>query len=404
MPVMNILTQVALVLVAGIVLKAVGDKIRVPYIVLLILAGTFLATYGWVNLDSLQPLPELIRTLALIIIVFNASFYINLRDIRKESRTIVGLATFGVLITASIIALTTFQLLYIPVIAAAFIGALLSGTDPAVISSSEKKARSKVLTILRAESIFNQPLTIIIPLFLLDMVLSPELALLNVPMFFVLLFMGFLFGLIGYFVGQEILNAAKGKHEEIIALVIVLLVYVLAENLYGSGILAVATCSLLLTSSKIPGKRSLGEFNKELAFLFTVLVFLFLGAEFTFGELAITRAEIFAVIVALFLGRLISTLIVLFKSDLTFRERLTVGLVSPKGIAPAALAPLILATGIVGSEVVVKLVFYAIILSIFFSLLFMSLLVEKEEKEKKPVKEQLREMKEKREKEKGNAV
>ncbi len=375
---LGVLEQIAIILVLGIVLKAFADKARFPYIVLFILGGTILATYSVVDMQSLQGLPEVVRTLALIVIVFSSGFYLNLGQIIKQSRNILWLASFGVLLTALIVSAITMWLLPIPLIIAAFLGALLSGTDTGALSSAIDKKQTKVTTVLTSESMFNTPLTVILPLFILDYVAMPELVLLNVPKFFSLILVGGIVGFFGAYFGQSLLSRAKGQHEEIVGLMIAIITYVAAEAMFGSGILAVAICSVLLTSTKIPEKRWFGTFNRELAFLFTIFVFVFLGAELTFDRLVFTEAEVLAVIVAVILSRIVATQIVLYRSDLSIADRFRIGVVAPRGTSVAALAPLILYSPYIdqlSAEFVVKIVYLAIVVSILFSLVSFRLFV-----------------------------
>lgn len=393
----GVLEQVAVILALGVALKVLGDRIKFPSIVLFVLGGTMLASYGLVNMSGLQALPELVRTLALIIVVFSAGFYLNLGQVMKQSRTLLWLASFGVLITALIISGLTLYILPVSLLTAAFLGVLLCGTDPAAVASGLEKRHGKVLTILSAESLFNQPLTVILPLLLLDYIIRPETAWLNAPKLISLVVVGAGIGIVGAKAGEYALRAARRSHEEIVGLAIAIITYAVAENLFGSGILAVAVCSVLLTSTKIPEKKWLGMFHKELAFLFTIFVFMLLGAEFTFEELLFTKLEIFAIIVALITARFVMTLLILYKSDLRLKDQIRVGLIAPKGMAPAALAPLLLLYPLqidpVTAMFIVKIVYLAIIVSTLFSLIAMKLLVGGETE-----REQIRkEVKEKRE-------
>ncbi len=376
----GVLEQIAIILVAGILLKTFAERIKFPAIVLFVLGGTLLATYGILDMAAFESIPTLVRELALIIVVFSSAFHLRMEEIAKQSRNILWLSSFGVLLTALIIAFFTLQMLPIGILSAAFLGVLLCGTDPAAIASAVQK-KSKILTIISAESLFNQPLTVILPLLLLDFVTKPEMAWINVPKFFSLIIVGAVVGVISAYAGQKILKKAEGKHEEIVGLMVAIGSYVLAEMLFGSGILAVAICSVLLTSSNIPERAWLGHFNKELAFLFTIFVFIMLGAEFTLEDLFFTRLEIFAIIVALIAARLIAAFIALFRSELGTGEILRIGLIAPKGMGPAALAPLLLlypaAIDPTTAGFIVKIVYLAIIVSVLFSLVAMGLFVAK---------------------------
>ena len=369
------LTQFGLILAIGIIAKAVSNKTKLPFVVLLIIFGTIAASVGVLSLELLGNMPDLIRILALIIIIFSAGFHLKLKDVKADSKLILSLATLGVFLTLFIISGITFALLSIPLLSAIVLGALLSGSDTAAISSAETGEKSRIKTILLSESVFNQPLTLILPLILLDYLVKPEMAWLNVPKFFAMIIIGGVVGLGGAFWGQKILQACKHKHEEIIGLMIAIGVFVIAENFFGSGIVAVAVTSLLLSSTSKKETHFLGNFTEQLAFLFTIFVFIMLGMQFTFSQLAalgINRFEIVVIAVALLVARMVSVMLISIKTDLSTMQRIKLGLISPKGIGPAAMAPLFVAYGITGSEIILKIVYIAIIISVFLSMIAFS--------------------------------
>ncbi len=372
---LTMLTQLGIILAIGIIAKAISNKTKFPFVVLLIIFGTIAVSVGVLSLELLGNMPDLIRILALIIIIFSAGFHLKLKDIQADSKLILSLATLGVFITLFIISGITFALLSIPLLSAIVLGSLLSGSDTAAISSAETGGKSRIKTILLSESIFNQPLTLILPLIILDYLVKPEMAWLNAPKFFAMIIIGGIVGLGGAFWGQKILQVCKHKHEEIIGLMIAIGVFVIAENFFGSGIVAVAITSLLLSSAAKKETHFLGNFTEQLAFLFTIFVFIMLGMQFTFAELAalgINRYEIVVIAVALLVARMVSVMLISYKSTLSTIQRIKLGLISPKGIGPAAMAPLFVAYGITGSEIILKIVYIAIIISIFLSMIAFS--------------------------------
>lgn len=384
LPILSILNQIAIILAVGIVMKVLCDKTKAPFIVALILSGTLLASVPLLEITSLGFLPELLRVLALIIIVFVNGFYLRVESIKKESNIVIPLATLGVILTAIIITAITYYVLSLPLLPAAFMGALLSGTDPAAVSRLLKKKGARLQTIINSESILNQPLTVILPLILFNYVMFKTPLWITVPFYIgkliLLVGIGIVIGLIGFFLGQRILDLLHVDLEVIAGIMIAIGVYVLAENLGGSGILAVGITSILLSSSKVPQKEAFTEFNKELAFLFTVFVFVMLGMQFSLQELAhlsITRLDLLTVLFAIIVARLITVQVISYKSDLSVNERLQLGLISPKGLAPAALAPLIFIMAAAKPELispesaftVVKIVYLTIIISVLTSIL-----------------------------------
>ena len=375
---LEILTQLAAILIVGFFMKELADRIKIPFIVLLILSGTLMATYGIIDIKSLFPFPDLIRTLAIIMVVFSSAFYINIENIKKHSKSILMLATLGVLLTTLLITVTTLALLPIPFITAAFLGVLLSGTDPAAIATALPKKGSELAGFLRAESLFNSPFTVILPLLLIDYIKLPQEALSNVPKLFLLIAIGAIIGIAGGLLGKKLMEKTRESHTETLGLVLAIGTYVIAENFLGSGILAVALCSVMLNQGDYPKKGFLGEFNSELAFVLTLFVFTMLGTQFQVADLIFSRVEIFAVIIALFASRMITVLIVLFNSEFKLMDKIKIGLIAPKGISPAALAPLVMlpAYGIIGAELIVKITYLAIVVSILVSVIVTKLSIK----------------------------
>ncbi len=375
-----ILNHITTILVIGIALKVLSDKTKFPFVVLLILSGTLLASTAYFNIEALGFLPELLRVLALIIVVFVNGFYLKIDTIKKESGIVLPLATIGVVLTALIITAITYFVLGLPLLPAAFMGALLSGTDPAVLSELLKKG-GRIQTIINSESILNQPLTVIMPLILYDFIVAAESPLEvffgSIGKFIMLVGVGLVIGILGYLAGKKLLKMLPEDLEVVAGLMIALGVYVLAENLLGSGILAVGIASILLSSAKVPKKHTITSFNKELAFIFTVFVFIMLGMEFSLQNLAqltITRLDILAVLFAVIIARFVTVHVMTYKSDLAMRDRMRLGLISPKGMAPAALAPLVFLMAANSDLVtldsaftVVKIVYLTIIISVLAS-------------------------------------
>lgn len=409
--VLALLTQFAIILGAGIVAKAISNKTKFPFIALLIVFGTVIASIGGLGLEKMGSLPQTIRMLALIIVVFSAGFKLKLKEVQAEGKLIISLATIGVFLTLFIISGFTFYLLSIPLLSAIVLGALLSGSDSAAISSADSGGSDRVKTILLSESVFNQPLTLILPLILLDYLIKPEMAWLNIPKFIAMLGIGITVGIGGAFWGQAILEASRHKHEEIIGLLIAIGVYVIAENFFGSGIVAVAITSLLLSSSASKETHILGKFTEQMAFLFTIFVFVMLGMQFTFGELAtlgISRYEVIVIAIAMLVARVVSVSIISYKRGLSFIQRAKLALISPKGIGAAAMAPLFVAFGVTGGDIIMKIVYIAIIISVIVSVIAFNFSSgEKTVKELRKEKENEREIKkeqEEREKQAKNST
>ncbi|MEM4662940.1 MAG: cation:proton antiporter, partial [Candidatus Diapherotrites archaeon] len=264
-----------------------------------------------------------------------------------------------------------------------FLGSLLCGTDPEATENIIGKYPKKIQEILNAESILNSPFTVILPLIIFDFAVYRSPITFALPLYLakivLLCGVGFVIGLIGYFFGKKALQVAGVDLEELTGLAVALIVYVVAENLGGSGIIAVGVTSILLNSSKAPKKPTFTEFNRDIAIILVIFVFVMLGADFPIRMLnivEITHIDFITVIGFIIAARLITALVISYKSDLNIWERLLIGMNSPKGMAPAALAPLAIVMAerselmsTQAAYTIIKITYITIILSILLSML-----------------------------------
>jgi cell volume regulation protein A len=157
---------------------------------------------------------------------------------------------------------------------------------------------------------------------------------------------------------------------------VALITYALAENIGGSGMLAVAVCGLIAGDLVFPEKQEAKHFDDHLSELFRISVFTLLGAQVM---LAMNIQEIQAILLffmIVFLSRPLFLIPLLGRArkDFSKREIMFLSFVAPRGLPAAAMAPIVAAALItVGQEVVansmVNIIFMTVLLSVLFSTL-----------------------------------
>jgi len=144
---------IGLLLIASLVAIAVR-RLQIPYSVALVIAGLLLTFQPWVKFALT---PELILTLFVPPLIFEAAFHLNFSDLRRSLPAILVLAVPGVILTMFVVggALVFGVHLSLPV--ALVFGALISATDPvAVVSLFRLLGVPKPLAVLvEGESMFN---------------------------------------------------------------------------------------------------------------------------------------------------------------------------------------------------------------------------------------------------------
>ena len=128
------LTSLALIFLTGLLLASLFEKLKLPRIIGMLLAGILLGPYV-LNLldDSVLSISSDLRQIALIIILIKAGLSLNLSDLKKVGRPAILMsfvpATFEI-IGYVLLAPT---LLGISKIEAAVMGSVLAAVSPAVV-------------------------------------------------------------------------------------------------------------------------------------------------------------------------------------------------------------------------------------------------------------------------------
>ena len=151
----SIIAQLEIVLLVTAIVGMLARRLRVPTTVGLVLAGIGLALVpGAVSITLTR---DLIFDAFLPPLVFEASLYIDWRELRKDLAVILTLATLGVLLTAGA---TTVGMHYFARWSwegAALFGILMSATDPVSVIATFKEAgmHGRLRLLLESESLFN---------------------------------------------------------------------------------------------------------------------------------------------------------------------------------------------------------------------------------------------------------
>lgn len=116
-----------LLLIAAIV-AMLESRFRVPYSVGLVLAGLVLSLLP--GLPKVRSSKELIFTILLPPLIFEAALYIRWRELRKDIGVILMLASVGVLLSACITTLGLHYIVNWEWASAMLFGVLIAATDP----------------------------------------------------------------------------------------------------------------------------------------------------------------------------------------------------------------------------------------------------------------------------------
>ena len=274
-----------LLLLTAAVVAMLTRRLRLPYSVGLVAAGILLALMPFSPKVSLTK--DLIFTVLLPPLLFEAAFYIHWDELRRDFSVIVVLATLGVVVSACLTALGMRYLAGWQWYSAAVFGALIAATDPVsvVATFKEAKAHGRLLLLIEAESLFNDGTAAVLFGVVVAMASGQQFSTLAVA------------GLLARTIGGGILCGGAvalgallltGRTEDHLVEITFTTVaaygsFLLAERFGMSGVLATITAGLVMGNFRSlgtisePGKVAVQAFWEYAAFAANSMVFLLIG-------------------------------------------------------------------------------------------------------------------------------
>lgn len=293
--------------------NVVALKFRIPYTVLLVIAGSLLVPLSKIEffsfITSFQLTPELLFFVFLPVLIFESAYNIKVRNIKDNKIAISVLAIVGLLVSTFFIGYVGywgFQLLgfQIPLLVTLLFGAIISATDPVAVLALFKEfgAPHRLTLIFEGESLFNDGTAFAIFLVLLDIISHGyhgySTLLQGLFTFSTMIIGGILFGLFMGVLFSKLIEWIKGHEDLEITLTLLvahftfLLAEVISANLVVNGhAIHLSSIIATLVSSMVLGnygrfKMSSGveeymdKFWGYFAFVANSLVFILMGLLF----------------------------------------------------------------------------------------------------------------------------
>jgi NhaP-type Na+/H+ or K+/H+ antiporter len=370
---------VSIALAAGLVAQAIAHHVRIPGIVLLLATGALLGpdVVGVVDPASLGNALHYLVGFAVAVILFEGGLNLDRRRLHRESRTIQQLITIGAAVTAVGAALAARTILGWEWRASILFGTLVIVTGPTVVGPLVRRIRLKkhLQTVLEAEGVLIDPIGAIIAVVALDVTLRP-----SVPSFAMgvleiaaSLGVGSLLGLAG---GYLVARLLRHEHfipeglENVFALSMILALFHFSNELQPeSGIAAVTIAGVVVGNVRTRVHRDLKEFKEQLTVMLIGMLFVILAADVRFSELrALGTAGLGVVAALMFVVRPAGILLSTWGGGMTWRDKLFLSWIAPRGIVAAAIASFFALemnkAGVEGGDALRALVFLVIAVTV----------------------------------------
>jgi Na+/H+ antiporter len=328
--------ELIVILMAVVVgLDWLAARLRVPPPMLLMLGGLALALAPWTPKIELEP--EVVLVIFLPPILFQAAQLTSVRDFRANFGPISRLAIGLVLVTTALVALVAHTLIPEMSWAAAFVlGAVVSPPDAVAATAIFQRvgAPRRIVTILEGESLINDASAIVLYTFAVAAVVTGTFSAVEaLTEFVVVVVVGIVVGLA---TGRLLGELVKVLHEPALVATATLIsptaIYVLAEQLQGSGVLAVVTAGIVHghRSSRIMTPQARNRNRNMWDQVMTVmegLIFILIGLELGALEDVLDREDVQQVVthsLVIFVALVVARFAYVFGGTWAFRSHIPV--------------------------------------------------------------------------------
>lgn len=298
---MNVTLQNAmLLLLIASVVAMVCRRLRLPYSAGLVAAGLSLAALPFAPRIVLTR--DLIFTLLLPPLLFEAALYLDWGQVRRDFPVIGTLATLGVVIAAGITAAGMHLVAHWEWSAAIVFGALIAATDPVSVIATfrDAKAHGRLRVLIESESLFNDGTAAVAFAVVLAVLAGQSVTTVDVAATLVKMVGGGVLCGAAVGVGASLLAWRTEDHLVEITLTAVAAYgsFLLADRLGTSGVLATITAGLAMASStrrgviSARGREAVRAFWEFGAFVANSVVFLLIGVSGQAHRFAIVPAMV----------------------------------------------------------------------------------------------------------------
>ncbi len=372
------LYELASIIVLGIAAQWLAWRLRFPSILFLLIFG-FIAgpLTGFLHPDEL--LGELlfpVVSISVAVILFEGGLTLRMSELKDVGVVVFRLISLGVLVTAAIASVAAYYILKMELRLAILLGTILVVTGPTVIGPLLMHIRPKkrVGTILKWEGIVIDPVGAILAVLVFEAILAGQIEQAWSVILLGILKTMFFGGIIGFVLAQFLVFLLQRFWvpdflQETVALILVITAFVLS-NIFQpeSGLFAVTLMGLALDNEKV-SIQHIVAFKENLRVMIISSLFILLAARIPlsdFSQFDLNSALFLAVLI--FIARPLSVLASTAGSDLSWRERVFISWLAPRGIVAAAVSSIfafrLAETNIPGVDILVPMTFLVIVVTV----------------------------------------
>ena len=375
---LNLFTLLGVTLFLGYISSIIFKKTQIPDIIWLLMFGFFIGpVFNLIDRMLFITIAPVLASFALLIILFEAGLEMNLNEIVKQFPRSILLSVVGIALTITSIAAASVILFNFDWIRALLLGSIIGGPSSTIVISILKKinVREDIRTILDLESIFTDPIDVVLTIALIQIYIS-TLPLSSIFGNIIGAFsIGALIGFMGGIAWLVVLNKIKNDLDYMLTLGVLLLIYAFVESVSGSGAIAALIFGIVISSDvfskflKISQPTlidpSLKKFHEEITFFVRSFFFVAMGIIVSINTNFIWQGIAITIVIAL--ARIVSVALCMYGMKLTPLETNIMRVVIPQGLATAVMAYMPLIYGVKDGEIFLNVAFIVILATIIYT-------------------------------------
>lgn len=372
---MDLAYIVAPLLLIAVVLGAVWlDRWSVPAILVAIGAGIVFGS-DVLNLWHFDDvlLTNQVANMALVFILFHGGLVTERAELRRVALPAVGLATWGVALTAAASFVCLRFGLGWSFERALLLAVIVSSTDTAAIFSilRVRALPERLASVVKVESAANDPMAVLLTTVAVAALASGEHDASAMVLSFLWKFalgpaIGIVVGAISVWLFNRLTLQVRGYYY-VLFIALVLLTYGLAEAAHASGMLAVFTAGLVVGDRPFVHKQGILNFSDALSSVANIGMFVLMGLlVFPHEWAGLWWDGTLLFLVLAFVARPVAVLIGTLGMRLGIKGWLFTSWAGLRGAVPIVLATYPAAAGLAVGDDVFNLAFFAVLLSILF--------------------------------------
>lgn len=357
-------------------------KARLPAILFLLLAGLLMGPLtGWLDPDALfGDLLFPLVSLAVAVILFEGSLTLNFEELGSLSTTVRRMITVTAPVTWAVIAVATHYLFGLSWEISILFGALMVVTGPTVVTPLLRSVRPsvKVANVLRWEGIVIDPIGALLVVVVYEFIVSQTQAQAfsqSLLLFLEIILVGLVIGAAaGYALGKILVRQWIPEYlHNLATLSLVFGVFTFCNHLaHESGLLGVTVMGMLLGNMRGVQIHNILNFKENLTILFISGLFILLAARLPTEQLysIFALAPPLLLLVIQFVARPLGVAMATLGSNTSWRERILISWIAPRGIVAAAISALfalqLSEQGFAEAELLLPLTFAVILGTVVF--------------------------------------